>query len=274
MRTESYKRTDIEESWVILDAKGKTLGRFATEVANILSGKNKPEYTPNADMGDYVIVVNANDINVTGKKLDQKLYYRHSGYPGGIKSKPLREVIENTASDAIKSAVKGMLPKSKLGRQMFSKLKVYNDDQHPHAAQKPVSIELQEKKLEQIITVGRRKTSTARVFLQKGTGEITVNKKKLDAYFGREVAQMVVKQPLVSTDLSNGVDIIATVKGGGSFGQAGAIRLGIARALVEYDETLKPVLKKEGFLTRDSRKVERKKVGLRKARKRPQYSKR
>ena len=274
MRTESYKRTDIEESWVLLDARGKTLGRFATEVANILSGKNKPEYTPNADMGDYVIVVNANDINVTGKKLDQKLYYRHSGYPGGIKSKPLREVIENTASDAIKSAVKGMLPKSKLGRQMFTKLKVYNDDQHPHAAQKPVSIELQENKLEQIITVGRRKTSTARVFLQKGTGEITVNKKKLAAYFGREVAQMVVKQPLVSTDLSNGVDITATVKGGGSFGQAGAIRLGIARALVEYDETLKPVLKKEGFLTRDSRKVERKKVGLRKARKRPQYSKR
>ena len=274
MRTESYKRTDIEESWVLLDAKGKTLGRLATEVVNILSGKNKPEYTPNADMGDYVIVVNANDINVTGKKLDQKLYYRHSGYPGGIKSKPLREVIESTASDAIKSAVKGMLPKSKLGRQMFTKLKVYNDDQHPHAAQKPVSIELQENKLEQIITVGRRKTSTARVFLQKGTGEITVNKKKLDVYFGREVAQMVVKQPLVSTDLSNGVDITATVKGGGSFGQAGAIRLGIARALVEYDETLKPVLKKEGFLTRDSRKVERKKVGLRKARKRPQYSKR
>ena len=274
MRTESYKRTDIEESWVLLDARGKTLGRFATEVANILSGKNKPEYTPNADMGDYVIVVNANDINVTGKKLDQKLYYRHSGYPGGIKSKPLRDVIENTASDAIKSAVKGMLPKSKLGRQMFTKLKVYNDDQHPHAAQKPVSIELQEKKLEQIITVGRRKTSTARVFLQKGTGEITVNKKKLDAYFGREVAQMVVKQPLISTDLSNGVDITATVKGGGSFGQAGAIRLGIARALVEYDETLKPILKQEGFLTRDSRKVERKKVGLRKARKRPQYSKR
>ena len=113
--------------------------------------------------------------------------------------------------------------------------------------------------MEQIITVGRRKTSTARVFLQKGTGEITVNKKKLDAYFGREVAQMVVKQPLVSTDLSNGVDITATVKGGGSFGQAGAIRLGIARALVEYDDTLKPVLKKEGFLTRDSRKVEGKK---------------
>ena len=142
MRTESYKRTDIEESWILVDAKGKTLGRLAAQIANILSGKNKPEYTPNADMGDFVVVVNASEINVTGKKLDQKLYYRHSGYPGGIKSKPLREIMENSANDAIKSAVKGMLPKSKLGRQMFTKLKVYNDDQHPHAAQKPVTLDI------------------------------------------------------------------------------------------------------------------------------------
>ena len=142
MRTESYKRTDIEESWILVDAKGKTLGRLAAQIANILSGKNKPEYTPNADMGDFVVVVNASEVNVTGKKLDQKLYYRHSGYPGGIKSKPLSEIMENSASDAIKSAVKGMLPKSKLGRQMFTKLKVYNDDQHPHAAQKPVTLDI------------------------------------------------------------------------------------------------------------------------------------
>ena len=142
MRTESYKRTDIEESWILVDAKGKTLGRLAAQIANILSGKNKPESTPNADMGDFVVVVNASEVNVTGKKLDQKLYYRHSGYPGGIKSKPLREIMENSANDAIKSAVKGMLPKSKLGRQMFTKLKVYNDDQHPHAAQKPVTLDI------------------------------------------------------------------------------------------------------------------------------------
>ena len=128
--------------------------------------------------------------------------------------------------------------------------------------------------MDKIITVGRRKTSKARVFLVKGSGLITVNKKKLDDYFGREVARMVVRQPLEAVQMSNGVDIMATVKGGGSFGQAGAIQLGIARALVEYDESLKMSLKKEGFLTRDSRKVERKKVGLRKARKRPQYSKR
>jgi small subunit ribosomal protein S9 len=128
--------------------------------------------------------------------------------------------------------------------------------------------------LEQIVTVGRRKTSKARVFLVKGSGLITVNKKNLDDYFGREVARMVVRQPLETAQIVGSVDIKATVKGGGSFGQAGAIQLGIARALVEYDESLKNTLKKEGFLTRDSRKVERKKVGLRKARKRPQYSKR
>ena len=128
--------------------------------------------------------------------------------------------------------------------------------------------------MDQIVTVGRRKTSKARVVLVKGSGLITVNKKKLDDYFGREVARMVVRQPLEATQMTKGVDIKATVTGGGSFGQAGAIRHGIARALVQYDENLKPSLKKEGFLTRDSRKVERKKVGLRKARKRPQYSKR
>ena len=128
--------------------------------------------------------------------------------------------------------------------------------------------------MEQIVTVGRRKTSKARVFLTKGKGNISVNKKELADYFPREVAQMLVKQPLEKVDMLNAVDIIATVKGGGSFGQAGAIQLGIARALVKLDEELKGPLKKEGYLTRDSRKVERKKVGLRKARKKPQFSKR
>ncbi len=128
--------------------------------------------------------------------------------------------------------------------------------------------------MEQIVTVGRRKTSKARVFLTKGKGDISVNKKELADYFPREVAQMLVKQPLEKVDMLNAVDIIATVKGGGSFGQAGAIQLGIARALVKLDEELKGPLKKEGYLTRDSRKVERKKVGLRKARKKPQFSKR
>tara|TARA_B100001167_G_C16755381_1_gene298468 strand:+ start:1081 stop:1467 length:387 start_codon:yes stop_codon:yes gene_type:complete len=128
--------------------------------------------------------------------------------------------------------------------------------------------------LEQIITVGRRKTSKARIFFSKGSGNLTINKKSLDKYFGREVAQMVVMQPLEKVEMPKEFDIKVTVSGGGSFSQAGAIQLGIARALVKYDENLKGSLKEEGFLTRDSRKVERKKVGLRKARKRPQYSKR
>jgi small subunit ribosomal protein S9 len=121
---------------------------------------------------------------------------------------------------------------------------------------------------------GRRKTATARVFVKSGSGNITINDRSLENYFGREVARMIVRQPLVLTGLDQKLDLNITVAGGGSFGQAGAIRHGIARALIEYDESLRSPLRKAGYVTRDSREVERKKVGLRKARKRPQYSKR
>ena len=123
-------------------------------------------------------------------------------------------------------------------------------------------------------STGRRKTSTARVFLRKGTGAITVNKRPLDTYFGRETARMIVRQPLETTNMSDSFDITVTVKGGGMSGQAGAIRHGITRALIEYDEGFRGALRKAGFVTRDARQVERKKVGLHKARKRPQFSKR
>ncbi|MGM0633327.1 MAG: 30S ribosomal protein S9 [Pseudomonadota bacterium] len=121
---------------------------------------------------------------------------------------------------------------------------------------------------------GRRKTATARVYLRRGSGNITVNKRPLDGFFGREVAQMIVRQPLQLVDMSDKFDVTVTVRGGGSFGQAGAIRHGITRALMDYDEELRPVLRKAGYVTRDARAVERKKIGLRKARKRPQFSKR
>ena len=121
---------------------------------------------------------------------------------------------------------------------------------------------------------GRRKTSTARVYLTSGKGEITVNRRPLDGYFGREVARMIVRQPLELVEMTEKFDINVSVRGGGSFGQAGAIRHGITRALMEYDHELKPTLRKAGFVTRDAREVERKKVGLRKSRKKPQYSKR
>ncbi|MFT5692412.1 MAG: small subunit ribosomal protein S9 [Oceanicoccus sp.] len=121
---------------------------------------------------------------------------------------------------------------------------------------------------------GRRKTSSARVFLKSGVGTITINKRPIDQYFGREVARMIVRQPLQLVEMAEKFDVNITVAGGGSFGQAGAIRHGITRALMEYDETLRPALRAEGYVTRDSREVERKKVGLRKARKKPQFSKR
>jgi len=123
-------------------------------------------------------------------------------------------------------------------------------------------------------STGRRKTSTARVFIQKGKGKITVNKKPLDKFFDRETARMIVRQPLEQAELLNKIDVIATVKGGGGSGQAGAIRHGLSRALLQYDENLRKALRERGFLTRDARKVERKKVGLKKARKATQYSKR
>ena len=128
--------------------------------------------------------------------------------------------------------------------------------------------------VKQYYGTGRRKTSTARVFIKPGNGTITINDRVLENYFGREVARMIVRQPLVLTGLDQKLDLNITVAGGGSFGQAGAIRHGIARALMEYDESLRGVLRRAGYVTRDSREVERKKVGLRKARKRPQYSKR
>ena len=127
----------IERKWYVVDASEYTLGRLASEVAKVLRGKNKPEFTPHVDTGDYVIVINAEKIAVTGKKLDQKIYYRHSDYVGGLKQATLREKLSNKPEEVIELAVKGMLPKGPLGRQMFKKLFVYAGPEHKHAAQKP-----------------------------------------------------------------------------------------------------------------------------------------
>ena len=142
MKTHSTKPSEIERQWYLVDAQGKTLGRLASEIAKILRGKHKPTYTPHLDTGDYVVVVNAEKIHVTGNRLDSKRYYRYSGYPGGLKSVPLREMLEKHPTRAIRYAVKGMLPKNRLGRAMIKKLKVYAGNEHPHEAQKPVSLDL------------------------------------------------------------------------------------------------------------------------------------
>lgn len=133
---------DIERKWYVVDAQGKTLGRLATEIAKILKGKHKPYYAPNLDVGDYVIVLNAGKIHVTGRRLDQKQYWRHTGYPGGIRNLTLREMLQRHPERPLKFAVRGMLPKGVLGRQMIKKLKVYAGDEHPHEAQKPEVLEI------------------------------------------------------------------------------------------------------------------------------------
>ncbi len=141
-RTYSTKPEDIERKWYVVDAQGKTLGRLATRVASVLKGKHKPEYSPFMDVGDFVIVVNADKIHVTGRRLDDHIYYRHSGYPGGLSWISLRDQLARHPTRAVELAVKGMLPKNRLGRQMFRKLKVYAAPEHPHAAQQPEKLEI------------------------------------------------------------------------------------------------------------------------------------
>ncbi len=141
-KTHVTKRQDVQREWFVVDATGQTLGRLATRIAHVLHGKHKPAYSPSVDVGDFVIVVNAAKIHVTGRKLDQKIYYRHTGYPGGLKETTLRNLLQKHPKRVIEHAVRGMLPKNRLGRRMFKKLKVYAGPEHPHAAQQPKPLEL------------------------------------------------------------------------------------------------------------------------------------
>jgi large subunit ribosomal protein L13 len=144
-KTWNAKPGEVERRWYLVDADGKTLGRLATRIADTLRGKDKPQYTPHVDTGDFVVVVNAEKIAVTGNKLDDKRYYRHSGYPGGIRSRTLRDELERRPTEVIRKAVKGMLPRSKLGRAQLTKLKVYAGPEHPHEAQSPEPLKLEER---------------------------------------------------------------------------------------------------------------------------------
>ena len=137
MRTLFAKKDDIERKWYLIDARDAVLGRLAVKIADCLRGKNKPVFTPNTDTGDFVIVINAEKVRLTGKKLDDKIYYRHSNYPGGIKAETARDRLKKCPEDVLTDAVWGMLPKGRLGRAILKKLKVYKGDEHPHVAQKP-----------------------------------------------------------------------------------------------------------------------------------------
>jgi large subunit ribosomal protein L13 len=142
MKTYSAKTGEITRDWYVVDAEGQTLGRLATQIADRLRGKGKPQFTHHIDTGDFVVVVNAEKVAVTGKKLDQKIYYRHSGYPGGLRSRPLRDQLERRPTEVIRKAVKGMLPRNRLARQQLNKLKVYAGPNHPHEAQAPQQLEV------------------------------------------------------------------------------------------------------------------------------------
>jgi large subunit ribosomal protein L13 len=141
-KTWTAKPGEITRRWYVVDAEGQTLGRLATHIADTLRGKDKPEYTPHVDTGDFVVVVNAEKIHVTGNKLDQKMYHRHSGYPGGLRSRTLREQLERRPTEVLRKAVKGMLPRNKLAAAQIRKLKIYAGPEHPHAAQSPEKLEL------------------------------------------------------------------------------------------------------------------------------------
>ena len=145
MKSYMASPSTIEKKWYVVDAAGHTLGRLASEVASVLRGKNKPIYTPHIDTGDYVIIINADKIKVTGKKLDQKMYYHHSDYVGGMKETTLKDMLSKKPAFVTEHAVKGMLPKGPLGRQMLSKLHVYAGSEHPHEAQKPEVLEIKER---------------------------------------------------------------------------------------------------------------------------------
>ena len=142
MKTFSAKANEVERGWYLVNAQGKTLGRLATEIARRLRGKHKPEYTPHVDTGDYIVVVNAEKIRVTGTKLKNKIYHRHTGYIGNLKSESLQSMLERAPEQVLKLAVKGMMPRNSLGRQMLRKLKIVRGENHPHVAQQPQPLEL------------------------------------------------------------------------------------------------------------------------------------
>ena len=224
--------SNIERKWFVVDAADKTLGRLAAEVAKVLRGKHKPTFTPHMDTGDHVIIINADKVVLTGKKLTQKIYFRHSGYLGGDSYVKAGDMLKNNSVRMVELAVV-----------------TYN-------------------------ATGRRKSSVARVRLVPGEGNIVINDRELNQYFGLKTLELIVNQPLEITETKGKYDVLVNVNGGGISGQAGAIRHGIARALLKVDAEFRPALKKAGFLTRDPREKELLKYGLKKARKASQFSKR
>ena len=276
MNTQSYKTvsatpTTVNKEWVVIDATDLPLGRLASRVALILRGKNKPYFTPHIDCGDNVIVLNADKVKLTGRKMTDRVYVRHTGYPGGQRFSTPKEILAKKPTELVRMAVKGMLPKNRLGAKLINNLYLYQGSEHPHQAQKPKTFN----QMKAVNALGRRKSAVARVYVVPGKGNITINGRELNEYFRDEALRYIVNQPFEVTGTVAQFDVKANLDGGGIKGQAEALRLGIARALCIMDaEAYRHTLKSAGFLTRDAREVERKKPGQPGARKRFQFSKR
>ena len=273
-KTVSVNKENADKKWLLVDAEGQRLGRLCSEIARLLRGKHKVNFTPHADCGDYVIVINAEKVELTGNKWEDKEYIRFSGYPGGQYLRNAQEVRDRMPERLVENAVRGMLPKNRLGRAIFKNMHVYVG---PSTSTRPSNPPLTPSPpilMQTINTSGRRKNAIARVYMTQGTGKVTINKRDLTEYFPLPTLQYKVKQPFLLTETLDQFDIKANLDGGGITGQAEALRLAISKALIEVNEELKPTLKAEGLTTRDPRMVERKKFGQKKARKKFQFSKR
>ena len=276
MKTFVAKPATIEKKWYVVDAAGQTLGRLSTVVADALRGKRKVIYTPNIDTGDFVVVVNAEKIVVTGNKLDEKIYWRHSGYPGGIKASRSGTCSHAGPKRSCAAPSRACCRTTGSGR---AAVRSSRSTPAQASARRSASRNARDQGVGRVATVtysgtGRRKTSVARVLLMPGVGP---------RWSSTAGPRRVLRSPRAADhrrhalrgDATTGkFDVRVNVNGGGMAGQAGAIRHGIARALVVVDRELRTPLKRAGFLTRDARAVERKKAGLKKARRRPQFSKR
>ena len=265
MSTTLVKPAEVERKWYLLDAAGKSLGHVAAEAAVLLRGKQKVDYTPNVDCGDFVVVINCDQAVLTGKKAEQKFHITHSKYIGGLKKVQYSKLMAENSDLAMTYAIKGMIP----GCRARSRSSEAREDRVLRRRQS----NMYETK-PYFYGTGRRKDSVARVRVYTGTGKITINDRDIDNYFGLETLKLIVRSPLVLLGLEGKYDVVVRVSGGGVSGQAGAIRHGLSRALLQQNEENRAALKKEGFLTRDPRMKERKKYGLKAARRAPQFSKR
>ena len=272
-KTRSINKENADKKWWLVDAEGQTLGRLSTQIATLLRGKHKTNFTPHADCGDYVVVVNAEKVVLTGNKMETKTYMRYTGYPGGQRERTASEQLKRkpfASGGRSRSWHAPQEPSRKPALPQHARVR----GSRPQARSPATNAIPIERLMDVINTSGRRKTSVARIYMKPGKGEVTINKRPLVEYFTTGTLQYKINQPFTITETAGQYDVNVNVYGGGITGQAEAVRLAVSKALIEVNPEWKSALKAEGLTTRDPRMVERKKYGQKKARKKEQFSKR